>query len=111
MPRKKTVDSTKLIKAVESGLPAKEIMSKFGLKTSAQLKALYLDALAEKGRVPGIVSRRPRKKAVAEKSMQIKVNKRGSLVLPRKMIEELGFVVGDTFTVRKSKVGVALKKV
>ena len=50
MPKKKTVNYDKLLKAVDSGLTSKEIMEKFGIKTSAQLKGLYLDALVSKGR-------------------------------------------------------------
>ena len=61
MPRKKKVDAAKLIKAVESGKPSKEIMAEFGINTSYQLKALYLDALVEKGRAPAIVGEQARK--------------------------------------------------
>ena len=65
MPRKKTIDPGRLIKAVESGLTSKEIMARFGIKTGAQLKALYVDALAAKGRVKGIVGRKPKVKKAA----------------------------------------------
>ena len=110
MPRKKTVNSEKLIKAVESSLPSTEIMAKFGIKTSAQLKALYLDALVERGLVKGIAGRASKAAQAAKKSKEIKVNKRGSLVLPQAMVQEMGFSVGDTFNVRRTKAGVSLKK-
>ncbi|MBW2062905.1 MAG: hypothetical protein JRI95_15290 [Deltaproteobacteria bacterium] len=110
MPRKKTVNASALIKAVESGLPSREIMAKFGVKTSAQLKSLYLDALAEKGKVKGIISRSIKKGRSAKKLKEIKVNKRGSLVVPREMAEEMGCKIGETFSVRKTRAGVSLKK-
>ena len=61
MPRKKKVDAAKLIKAVESGLRSTDIMTKFGLKTSAQLKAAYLDALVDQGQAKAISGVRGRK--------------------------------------------------
>ena len=35
--------------------------------------------------------------------------KRGSLILSKELIEELGFKVGDQFLARKTKVGISLK--
>ena len=110
MPEKKKVSSARLIKAVESGKPSTEIMEKFSFKTSAQLKAAYLDALVEKGMAQEITaSRRGRSKA-AKKTKEIKVNKRGSLVITKEMVTEMGFALGDSFNVRKTKSGVSLKK-
>ncbi|MBW2053583.1 MAG: hypothetical protein JRG97_14465 [Deltaproteobacteria bacterium] len=111
MPRKKIVNAGALINAVESGLPSKAIMAKFGVKTSAQLKSFYLDALAEKGKVKGIISRTSRQSKGAKKKKGIKVNKRGSLIVSREIIEEMGFKIGDFFAVRKTKAGASLKKV
>jgi len=39
------------------------------------------------------------------------VGVRGSLIIPRKLAEELGLRKGDAFDVRKSKSGLSLKKV
>ena len=109
MPKKKNVDGNKLIKAVEAGKPSTEIMAEFGIKTSAQLKTLYLDALVEQGAATGI-SGSPRGRAKADKpGNEIIVNKRGSLVIPRGMVEEHGFEIGEAFSVRKTKAGVSLK--
>ena len=108
MPRKKKVDAAKLIKAVESGKPSKEIMAEFGINTSYQLKALYLDALVEKGRAPAIVGRAGKKDEKAGK--EILVNKRGSLIVPAPLVEEMGFKIGEEFKVRRTKAGVSLKK-
>lgn len=110
MARKKVVDSQKLVKAVEEGKSATEIMEKFGLSSRNQLKSLYLDALIEAGKAKGITSHAPRENEDGEKSRLIKVNKRGSLVIPRASVELLGFCVGDIFNVRKTKSGISLRK-
>jgi hypothetical protein len=107
MPRKKQVNADKLIEAVESGLPSTKIMDKFGIKTSAQLKALYLDALVEKGKAPGIKTRAGR---APKKSKEIFVNKRGSLIVPRELVEEMGFKEEDEFSITKTKSGISLKR-
>jgi AbrB family looped-hinge helix DNA binding protein len=38
------------------------------------------------------------------------VNKRGSLVIPKAVVEDLGLKEGAAFTVRPSKAGLSLKK-
>jgi hypothetical protein len=108
MPRKKKVNPEKLIEAVQSELPSTEIMDQFRIKTSAQLKSLYLDALVMKGLVKEISGRGSRGTANPDK--QIQVNKRGSLIIPRELVEEMGFKIDDTFSVKKSKSGMSLKK-
>lgn len=110
MPKKKKVDNEKLIKAVESGTPSTQIMAEFGIKTSAQLKNLYLDALVEKGMAKGIAGGRKKSAKKTDESPSICVNKRGSLVINRNIAEEMGWQVGDTFLVRKTKSGLNLKK-
>ena len=109
MPKKRIFDGTALIKAIESGTPSTQIRQEFDINTSAQLKLAYLDALIEKGKIVGITSGRSGK-AKAEKK-QVKVNKRGSVVIPRPMVEELGFSIGENFSVQKTEAGVSLKKV
>jgi hypothetical protein len=114
MPRKKVVDLQKLVQAVQSGIHSKQIMADFELKTKAQLKALYVDGLMAAGQIPPLESGRG---GGAEAGVEtgakkaIRVNKRGSLVVPRELIDVLGFSVGDIFSVRKSAAGVSLKKV
>ncbi|MEJ2023769.1 MAG: hypothetical protein P8Y00_01885 [Deltaproteobacteria bacterium] len=108
-PRTKLdIDSQELIDMVNSGTPQKEIMEKFGIKTSDQITIEYANALMEIGKSPRIKSdRAPAKKKV---SREIFVGKRGSLIVPRDLVSELGFQEGDCFTVRKSKVGISLSK-
>lgn len=111
MPRKKQVDSEKLIEAIESGQPSAEIMKQFGINTSTQLKSLYMDALMEVERVPVIISGKKGPKPRDKKANELRINKRGSLVVTREMIEEMGFSIGDQFSLTKSEKGLSLKKI
>lgn len=109
MPAKKKVDGAKLIKMAESGAHQKEIMKAFKLNTTAQLKSHLLDALTEAGKAPKIVAGRGKPKANPVK--EVLVSKRGSVVIPKMMIDEMGFSQGNQFTVRKTKSGISLKNV
>ena len=111
MPKKKVVDATKLINAVNSGQTDKELMEKFGFKTRMQLKSLYLDALVEQGTVASIASRSSRKDAAAKENKDIRVNKRGSLIVSRTIMEDFGFKAGEFFSARKTRTGVSLRKI
>ena len=57
MPRKKALDTAKLIKMIEDETPQAEIMKKMGFKTSTQLKTAYMSALIAEGKVPAIINR------------------------------------------------------
>lgn len=109
MPAKKKIDGEKLIKMVESGKLQSEIMEAFNLSTSAQLKAHYIDALMKAGKAPQIKSGRGKSANAAAKETM--VSKRGSVVIPKAAIAEMGFKEGDKFTVRKTKSGISLKKI
>jgi hypothetical protein len=109
MPKKKAFDAKKLIKMVKDETPQPEIMEAFGFKTAAQVKNAYLKALVDAGEIPPIVGGRGGKKAAAPKT--VKVGKRGSIIIPAEMVSDLSLGSEGVFTVRKTKVGVALKKV
>ena len=108
MPAKKKVDYTKLLEMVESGKHQAEIMKEFAFKTAAQFKNHYLSALIETGKAPEIITSRASKKSAPAK--EAFVSKRGSVVIAKGLIEEMGFAVGDNFAVRKTKSGISLKK-
>ncbi|MBU2552284.1 MAG: hypothetical protein KKB20_27985 [Proteobacteria bacterium] len=110
MPRKKVVDSAALIEAVKTAGSTKEIMERFGIKTSGQLKATYVDALVEQGKIMGIVTGKKTAAEPVRKSKALKINNRGSLIIPKEVIDEMGFVIGDLFSVGKSLAGVSLKR-
>ena len=109
MPKKKVFDAKKLIKMVKDETHQQEIMKAFGFKTAAQVKAAYLKALVESGEVPGILGGRGAGKAAKVKP--IRVGKKGSIIIPAEKVAELGIGKDDKFTVRKTKAGVALKRV
>jgi hypothetical protein len=109
MPRKKKVDNKKLIDMVKGGTAQKDIMKKLGFKTSTQLKVAYANALMEEGKAPEIKSGK-KAKASGKGKNEIKVNKRGSLIVPGPLVQAMGFKQGDAFLVRKTKAGVSLKK-
>ena len=110
MPKKLQVDAEKLVADVEAGRPANEIMSDYGIKTLMQLKALYVDSMAQLGRTPSLISARGGLPAKSTESKELRVNKRGSLIVPRELMEDMGFESGQTFQVRKTPAGVSLKR-
>jgi ABC-type transporter Mla maintaining outer membrane lipid asymmetry ATPase subunit MlaF len=109
MPKRKTVDAAKLIKLIEDETPQAEIMKKMGFKTSTQVKTAYMNALVEAGKVTAIKGGRGAGKA--EKVKLIRVGKKGSIIIPAEKVAELGIGAKDKFSVRKTKAGIALKKV
>jgi hypothetical protein len=108
MPKKKALYTAKLIKLIEDETPEAEIMKKMGFKTSTQLKAAYMSALIAEGKVPAIKGGRGAGKA--SKVKMIGVGKRGSIIIAKELVESLGIGAGDKFTLRKTKLGIALKK-
>jgi hypothetical protein len=109
MPKKKAFDAKKLVKMVKDETHQQEIMKAFKLKTAAQVKAAYLKALVESGEIPGIIGGRG--PAKAPKAKPIGVGKRGSIVISADKVSELGIGRDDKFTVRKTRAGIALKRV
>jgi hypothetical protein len=110
MPKKKVFDAQKLITMVKEEVPQPEIMKAFKFKTAAQVKTAYLKALVDAGEIPGIVGGRGgSKKAAAPKT--VKIGKRGSIIVPAEMVSDLGLGSEGVFTVKKTKVGLALKRV
>ncbi|MFH1985375.1 MAG: hypothetical protein ABIL58_26360 [Pseudomonadota bacterium] len=109
MPKKKSIDEKALLAMVQDGVAQKAIMEKLGLKTPTQLKVAYANALMAAGTVPEIKKGRktPAKAAVSKVAT---VNKRGSLVITKILVEEMGFVEGDAFAIRKTKSGISLRK-
>jgi hypothetical protein len=109
MPKKKAFEAAKLIKMIDDEVPQGEIMKKMGFKSSTQLKTAYMSALIAEGKIPAIKGGRGAGKAAKVKT--ISVGKRGSIVISKELVEGLGVGAKDKFVVRKSKAGIALKKV
>jgi hypothetical protein len=109
MPKKVEFDGKKLLKMIKDETPKNEIMEKFKFKTATQLKNAHYRALVESGEVPGIVGGRGAGKSA--KGKLIGVGKRGSIIISAEKVSELGIGKDDKFTVRKTKAGIALKKI
>jgi len=107
--KKLHIDNDKLLKLVKSETPQKEIMEQLGIKTSTQLKVAYANALMESGAVKKLVAGRA--KDEKEVSKEVMISKRGSLVIPKGLIANLGFQIGDKFIVKKTKAGISLSKI
>jgi len=109
MPKKLEIDNKKLVEMVKNGATTKEMMESFGFKTPSQAKIAYLNAAMEEGIVPGIKDGRAGSKAES-KSNEISVSKRGSLVVSKEMVADMGFKDGDSFEILKTKAGISLKQ-
>jgi hypothetical protein len=66
--------------------------------------------MMETGEIPEIQSARGGKPLNGVKK-EVSVSKRGSLVIPKELIEELGFKEKDLFVTRKTRAGISLKLV
>ena len=85
-------------------------MEKFGFKNSTQLKVAYANALMDSGDAPKIkgAGRGKKDKPVNTK---IKVNGRGSLIIPKALVESLNIDEKQVFEVKKTAAGISLKTV
>ena len=109
MPKKIQFDGKKLLKMIKDKVAQNEIMEKFKFKTATQLKNAHYRALVETGEIPGIIGGRGAGKT--EEVKPIRVGKKGSIIIPAEKVSELGIGKDDKFTVRKTKAGIALKKI
>ena len=107
MARRIKVDPDKLVKMVQEGTVEKEVLEKFGLDSINQFKVARVKAL---NRTEQTAKSRSTAAASARLSGRVKVSKRGSIAISRKLVEALGFQIGDTFQVSPSKAGLSLKK-
>lgn len=110
MPKKREIDNGALLKMVKDGANQSEIMEKFGFKSSPQLKVAYANALMETGEVPVIKGQGRTGKSTPVKT-EVSVNARGSLVIPKALIESLQIKKGQKYEVKRTASGLQLKKV
>jgi len=104
MKKRRIVDSSKLIEAVESGKLDKKIYDKFGLKSVRFRKG---------GKIEAKTRRRRTRQEIDSDAValgEIKINRRGSLVVPRALVETLGLALGNAFRVRKTRAGIYLTR-
>jgi bifunctional DNA-binding transcriptional regulator/antitoxin component of YhaV-PrlF toxin-antitoxin module len=107
VPKKKLVEHNALLQAIEMGLPEADVMKKFDIKTTAALKTAYFNALVALGKIQDINKRRAPRKV----DNKVSVNSRGSLVIPKQLVDSLDLNESDTFEVIKKGTGLLLNKV
>ncbi|MFH1134900.1 MAG: AbrB/MazE/SpoVT family DNA-binding domain-containing protein [Pseudomonadota bacterium] len=98
--KRRKVDAKTVFDAVQSGRVSKDAMAGYGLGKSQKTPR-------KKRKSPG----EPVAIEIGPPLGDIAITKNGSLVLPRNMVEKLGFRVDDVFVVRKTKSGIILKPV
>jgi hypothetical protein len=108
MAKRKLVDGKALLKMIKDGTPQADILEKFGFKNSTQLKVAYANALMDSGEATAIKGAARKAKPVNTK---VKVNGKGTLTIPKALIESLNIEVGKTFEVKKSSKGLTLTSV
>ena len=102
MNRRRRVDASKVIEAVESGRLSQNVMDSYGLEKPAPP-----GHKAKTGRRGRPASTDPKETSYGE----VTVNKRGSLVLPKSVVDQLELGEDDLFVVRRTKSGLLLKTV
>ncbi len=110
MPKRRQIDSKVLLEMIKNEIPQPEIMEKFGFKNSTQLKVAYANALMDTGEVAEIKGKGRTKKAKPVNT-KVTVNGRGSLIIPKVLIESMKFEKGQVFQAKKTPSGIQLKKV
>ena len=108
MAKRKQIDGSALVKMIKDRIPQSEIMEKFGFKNSTQLKVAYANALMELGQAPEIKRNAKIKKSVDTK---ISVNARGSLIISKALVDNMGVKEGQIFEVKKTASGIQIKNV
>ena len=106
MAQKKLVDHNALLQAIEAGVPKQELMQEFGYKSLSALKVGCVDALEALGKIP-VINKQRRKRTVSD---VLGINSRGSLVIPKKLVDALGLDTTALFRVTKNGAGLLLKE-
>ena len=110
MPKRRIINYKDLVKMIKDGAVQPEILEKFGFKNSTQLKVAYANALMETGAAPEIKGKGRTKKAKPVNT-KVAVNGRGSLIIPKALVDSMKIKAGQAFEVKKVASGLQLKKV
>ena len=105
MVKKRLVDHNSLIQAIEAGLSKQELMKQFGYKTFGSLKVAYLNALVALDKIPAVNNKRRERKV----DNVVGINSRGSLVIPKKLVDSLALDKTTLFRVVKDGTDLFLK--
>jgi bifunctional DNA-binding transcriptional regulator/antitoxin component of YhaV-PrlF toxin-antitoxin module len=105
--KKKLVEHNALLQAVEMGMTKESIKEKFNFKSLQEFKLAYYDALVALDKIKDVKKGRKPKKV----DNKVSINSKGSLVIPKKLIDDLDLGEMDTFEVVKSDSGLMLQTV
>jgi bifunctional DNA-binding transcriptional regulator/antitoxin component of YhaV-PrlF toxin-antitoxin module len=103
--QKKLVEHNALLQAVEMGMTKEAIREKFNFKSLQEFKVAYYDALVALDKIKDVKKGRKPKKV----DNKVSINSKGSLVIPKKLIDDLDLGEMDTFEVVKGDSGLVLK--
>jgi bifunctional DNA-binding transcriptional regulator/antitoxin component of YhaV-PrlF toxin-antitoxin module len=103
--KKKLVEHNALLQAIEMGMSKDDIMEKFNIKGLPELKVAYFDALVALDKIKDVKKGRKPKKV----DNRVSINSRGSLVIPKKLVDALNLDEMDSFRVVKSDSGLMLQ--
>ena len=107
MAQKKLVEHNALLQAVEMGMTKEAIREKFNFKSLQELKLAYYDALVALDKIKDVKKGGKPKKV----DNKVSINSKGSLVIPKKLIDDLDLGEMDTFKVVKGDNGLILQTV
>lgn len=107
MAQKKLVEHNALLQAIEMGTAKETIMEKFNINSLQELKVAYFDALVALDKIKDVKKGSKPKKV----SKKVSINSRGSLVIPKKLVDDLDLGEMDTFKVVKRDTGLMLQTV
>ena len=107
MAQKKLVEHNALLQAIEMGMSKEAIREKFNFKSMPELKVAYYDALVALDKIKDVKKGQKPNKV----DNKVSINSRGSLVIPKKLIDDLDLGEMDTFKVVKSDSGLMLQTV
>ena len=110
MPKRKVIDNKALLKMIKEEVTQSDIMEKFGFKNTTQLKVAYANALMDTGEATKIKGQ-GRRKSSKPVDTKVTVNGRGSLIIPKALVEDMNIKPGATFEVKKTASGIQLKNV
>ena len=98
--KKEASNSSAILKTYTGGATLAELKDKFGIKSKGQLASAVLDALIRTGKMPQLARGRAKKAVPSE--FKVKVNLRGTIVLPKDAVADaFRFSQGQSFIARR----------
>lgn len=98
--KKEPSKSAAILKTYSAGATLAELKAKYGIKGKGQLASAVLDALIRSGKMPELARGRAKKAPATE--FTVRVNLRGTIVLPKDAVADaFHFTPGQSFVARR----------